>query len=454
MTRKVGLTVKRSTIMLIIMGVAIGAASWDGKYNGGDIALARFSYRDDYPIDIWGGFSLLFYGNLPDFILPWGAWLLTLQLFLVSFGLNLLKKQLSFKNKISALIWWLFVYVVLVFSGNLTRDSTLFSFCFLGFCMIYIYRGNQKNNFKFFWIGILFLVIGFSFRPWLGFISSLFLLFSNVKGIKLFAAILITLVSPLAIDNSVYYVKAVQKVNPEFQVILMDAASMTCISNSKKTAEDGAKLINLFNKTNYTPEQICGSFKPSSWQSIGAWQEKPTLHTIKFSQTNSLIFEKIELSTQAGTSQLEPEKIRQDWLRLIKSHPKDYLQVKFFQASQLLIAGDTFGIRWLNSDDFFEKIRLALFIPYDIAISMHLISPLATALIGGIFIFKLLQRRSYGVLPIDILILFPFLILGFWISITAVAFIGDNGRYVYSACFFFYTILLAWFNKIRVDQID
>ena len=436
------------------MTFTIGVASWDGKYNGGDIALARFSYRGEYPIDIWGGFSLFFYGNLPDLILPWGAWLLVLQLFLVSFGAYLLKRHILLTNKLLILTWWLFVYAVLVFSGNLTRDSTLFSFCFFGFCLVYIFAEKQKNNSKFFWIGILFLVIGFSFRPWLALISSLFLVFSNIKGIKLFATILITLISPLILDSSVYNVKEVQQVHPEFQVILMDAASMTCISNSKVTSEVGARLINLFNKTNYSPEQICGSFKLSSWQSIGVWQEKPSFKTKVINQTNALTFEKIELPIQFGISDFESDRIRSAWLSLIKAHPKEYLQVKFLQACQLIIAGDTFGIRWLNSANFFEKIRLLLFIPYDMAISIHLFSPLVAASLGCVLIFRLLRRRRYVALPIEIATVLPLLILGFWISITAIAFIGDNGRYVYPASFFYYTLSLIWLSKKRVDKID
>lgn len=454
MMKKFRYKVEKRTFVLLLMSVGIFISSWNGEYNGGDIALARFSYNSNHPIDIWGGFSLLFYGNIPNFFIPWGAWLYILQLSLVFTSLRILSKNLILNNKVVTGFWWLLCYSILVFSSYLTRDSTLFSFSFFGFCLIYKFNKSNKKNHMVYILGVLLMSVGFSFRPWLSIIPVLLLIFCNIKGVKLLVSALIVLTVPLIMDKTVYFNSKVNEVHPELQVVLLDAASITCLGNSKIPFEAGINLINLIGNTKYSQEQICGNFKPNSWQSLGAWGEDDSKKSNEILEQNNSSFNKIKLSTDKNLNSIKIEEIRSSWIMLIKNYPKEYMQIKLFQFGQLMLSGDTFGIRTFQEVNIVSKLQSILLIPYDIGISLHLFSPGAVIFFIALLLTYSFRQGKVLILPINLALLLPLLVLTFWVAFTAIAFIGDNGRYVYPASFFCFTLMLLWISQEKSYQIE
>ena len=100
-------------LFIICLSAASTIFSWDGSYEGGDIAGARRSFLGQNPIDLWGGFSGFFYGNIPNFILPWGLWLLFLQMICAVTGLILISKHIGLSNKTQHLLFFILSYLIL-----------------------------------------------------------------------------------------------------------------------------------------------------------------------------------------------------------------------------------------------------------------------------------------------------------------------------------------------------
>jgi hypothetical protein len=141
--------------------------------------------------------------------------------------------------------------------------------------------------------------------------------------------------------------------------------------------------------------------------------------------------------------------IQNSWLSFIAKFPKDYLQIKSIQLNQLMISGDTFGLRIINSDTYKEFMSGLFFIPFDTVISLHLLSPAITFLLGIIIVLLSLSRITIYRLINTREIVFAFLFLSCWILNTSIAYIGDNGRYTYLSSFVFYIFLFLGISRIK-----
>jgi hypothetical protein len=51
---------RHTFLSIIFLSITSTIFSWDGSYEGGDIAAARRSFLGQNPIDLWGGFSGFF----------------------------------------------------------------------------------------------------------------------------------------------------------------------------------------------------------------------------------------------------------------------------------------------------------------------------------------------------------------------------------------------------------
>jgi hypothetical protein len=87
MKRLIAKHIKPEVVTVLLFSTMISWSSWTGNCEGGDIAAARKSYLSFSPIDIWGGFSGIFYGNIPDGLFNWGINLLLFQLICTIVGL-------------------------------------------------------------------------------------------------------------------------------------------------------------------------------------------------------------------------------------------------------------------------------------------------------------------------------------------------------------------------------
>jgi hypothetical protein len=145
--------------------------------------------------------------------------------------------------------------------------------------------------------------------------------------------------------------------------------------------------------------------------------------------------------------------IKNSWLNFITKNPKDYLQTKLIQANQIMISGDTFGLRILNANSSKNYVAGLYFIPFDTIISLHLLSPVLTLVIGFIIILRL-SKITIETLIKTKEIVYSFLFLFCWVLTTSIAYIGDNGRYTYLSSFIFYIFLFLGISKITIFPVE
>ena len=116
-----------------------------------------------------------------------------------------------------------------------------------------------------------------------------------------------------------------------------------------------------------------------------------------------------------------------------------------------MVAGDSVGFRILSLTNELTPISLvkAMFLsPYDFIISLHLIAPIVVLFFGlSLLIFALREfkiKEIFGRSDLAYFLFFPLV----WCVATTIAFIGDNGRYVYAACLLFLLLLPGFISNI------
>jgi hypothetical protein len=432
---------------IVFLSIISTIFSWDGSFEGGDIAAARRSFLGENPIDLWGGFNGFFYGNIPNLIFPWGLWLLILQMVCATTGLILISKNIKLVNKTRQIMFFVLCYLILSFSGYLTRDSTMTSFYILGCGLILLSNNFSKISKKgIFFIGTILIVFAVAFRPWLFFAALLPAVFLRKINLKNFTFIIVLILSPLCIERLMYLTTEYKQVHPQLQVIISDVASMACLSTSDEVRQNGIALLNRFSDTTYSDNEICGDFRVNTWQSVGGWSLNLSEIGLEAFNEASSRQSKILISSNMKTDKYS--EIQNSWLSFIAKFPKDYLQIKSIQLNQLMISGDTFGLRIINADTLKEYISGLYFILFDTVISLHLLSPAITFLLGIIIVILSLSRITIYRLINTREIVFAFLFLSCWILNTSIAYIGDNGRYTYLSSFIFFIFLFLGISKM------
>ena len=436
---------------IYVISIIAVSLSLKNNYEGGDINLARLSYLGDSPIDLWGGFSGLFYGNIPNTFLTWGSWLLLFQVCSTTAGLILTCRYLQLENKFQKITFVTLSYFAISFSVLLTRDSTMASMYILGFGLILV--SSKMENFTsklLFSVGTAAIILSIAFRPWLFFATLLPFLIIRKSNIRIIPLLIVLALLPIGLEKLTYTITEYKEVHPELQVIIADLSTMTCLSNDNKVREKGNVLLNRISGTEFEVQDVCADFRLSNWGSIGSWalsQSELNDINLKIEQQK---YSKITISSNlSNTSYLE---IREDWVRFILGNPKAYLEAKSIQANQVLLSGDTFGLRISNANNFKDQIAGLFFLLHDVSISLHLLSPIVT-LIFGTFVLVIVFSK----LPIYLLlrnrnIIAAYMFVGAWIILTTVAYIGDNGRYTYLSSFMFYFLIFKSYMEINKKQ--
>jgi len=189
---------------------------------------------------------------------------------------------------------------------------------------------------------------------------------------------------------------------PEQQVMILDIASMVCLSADKSTQLDALKALDpISNSATLSRERLCGQFYPQSWASLTFYSNPndPALRMIGVHEKNTY------------------EALRESWLELLASNPIDYLQIKVFQFSQLFLAGDSIRVY----PDTFKQFFL---LPYESIKALRLLSFAPTLLLISWLTFS---SRFKAEVRIRRSLLITYLLS---IGIVTVAFIGDNQRYI------------------------
>ena len=417
--------------------------NWTTDFSGGDIAAARKSFLSDQPIDIWGGFSGIFYASIPDYSIGWGRYLLVLQLTLTVISVNLIYRQISKKiNYFQKVLFLILSATSLYFATYLTRDSTSFSFILFGVAILSLEsNGFQKLNIS---IGYFSLSVGFSFRPWLSIVGVIILLLTlrKLEWRSIYVGMIILFaVTPLIFDQSAYLAnEKLRKVHPELQVIIMDAGSFACLGLDDQTRKSGEEVLNQFGKTVINSStNLCQNFRMNTWQSVGFWK-------LSEAETKALDITpaptdkyKVQASTSFPESRVHA--IREAWIKMIRKNPREYVELKILQAAQLILGADSAELDLSKSNNFITDFKKVINLPFNFLLAIHGISILVCLIfmfLIGIKSTQLGSRMEFvkfiGMLSVPIS----------WLSVTAIAFIGDNGRYTYSATLITFFLLAQW----------
>ncbi len=438
---------KRFVIQMLSIYILLLVSNLMRTYQGEDILAARESFSSPHPIDIWGAFPGMFYSLIPDWPIEWSKFLIVLQLSLTIYSVLTIRSLLWLANKGLSAFFTAISAISLYFSTFLTRDSTMFSLLIFGVANISYLTLNSSNVKK--CLSVVPILVGLSFRPWLSVIGAIiFMLLINSnereKRHKKTAIVMLLTVSPFFINQSTYLVNSeLRKVHPEMQVIVMDVASIRCLGIDDNARDDAAKVLEQFLEPNQSiSTNFCNSYRTNTWQSIGEWEllvSNPTNPPTNIRKTK---IDRIKISVNMPKKEFT--EIRSAWLELISSYPRDYVGIKILQAAQLSVGGDSATLIPRldgNLSDLFHQI---LYFPFNLVIQTHVLSiamlfcvmlAISPSISGKI---SRVNKRKY---------LASFLIPIVWLLISTIAYIGDNGRYVYSSTILYFVLIFTLLFK-------
>lgn len=404
---------------------------------GEDVANARNNALSDYPIDFWGGISSLIFSNIPDFPLGWPVHLLLFQVLVITVCLIAFAEKFISRTKKFKYFFLIFSYLAFIFGSHQTRDGLMFSLILLGFTILHFSSRIPIGMFRVCAIilSAFLLLIAFSLRPWVSFSCSLLLaalyfkrnMTKKVTRKYVFSIIILILfpLTTIAIELTAQNLAGLHTIHPEQQVISMDLGAAYCWSTNPKTVKTARDALSLM-YLDQNPGNVCESFKPINW----VWfSRNPILMNSDSPTTFTFLTEKNEEKYQ---------KLQSKWIGLVRSDPASYIQNKYMFASQVFIAGDSRYVRILNEAFYSNSTRANLldtfvgifFLPWDIVISLHLLSMQFTLVFWIVLVLRQYYKRVDRSISGDIIISMSFLL---WLVATVVAYIGDNGRYTYTA---------------------
>lgn len=402
---------------------------------GEDIVNARDNYLTGAKTDFWGGISTLIYGHIPSIGFRWQIWLALFQVAITTIGLN---KLISLKNlsKSSVFLRVLLTYLSLVFSSQMTRDGLMFSLLALGLALLKeAFQGNYQLT-KFILPSIL-IISGMTFRPWLSIaILPLLVLLSRhskrpisrpIGVMALLVVSVLPLAAEIAITNSLKLVKSY----PEQQVIIMDIAASYCYTNNNSTGVRAMSALKLFSSDEAFPKTACQLYRPDTWLSL-----------TKTGNTSADGIRSDFWLIEAGDSKKYKE-ARALWIEMISKDPVTYLQNRVIFGGKLLIGSDSRNFSFLNEKNLKLKILALYKLPYDIAITFHLFSLLATVIFLIVGPIARYRKSKSGNLIIDRERLLLFMSLLIWLGLSSIAYIGSNGRYTYTITLIALILLLS-----------
>jgi hypothetical protein len=289
-------------------------------------------------------------------------------------------------------------------------------------------------------LGIALVVAAMSFRPWLSVAIVPIVLYlmsvSTVKLTKSAAALtaLSILIIPVVAEIASSKMLHLKKSYPEQQVMIMDAAASYCYTNNLSTGNKSREILKIFTPKDDFTKNACQSFRADTWLSL--------TRSVNASSAGYLSDFWI---IPAGASE-QYRHLKEKWIGLVTADPVTYIQNKILFSSKLIIGSDSRGFGFLNAEDQSELLSGIVKFPYEIFISLHLLSILATTLMLLAFSIVRSVRANLGYVKVENRTLVLILSLNLWTICSAIAYIGSNGRYTYSITLIVAIIFLSDFN--------
>ena len=431
---------KSLVLFFLILSVPLNAAiNWNNNA-GEDITTSRINFLSSDRNNFLGAFAGLFYGSIPEVLITWWQSLLLLQGLLTLAGLLLLFEH-EIRNasirRVSLICGLAYVFVFLGMAP--TRDGAMISFAIFGIGLIQKPKAKQALV----GIGIVAILISFSFRPWLSlaFAPIIYKLiamkFKTKKSILLISCIPI-LLTPIFIENQVKNIWEFSPAYPQQTVMIHDVSSSYCLSTSQSTRDKAFLQLQLISKNEESLLRICEFYKPSTWQAV-------IVRNLTDSRISHL---EPPISKIQPERQQEFETLQANWINLIVDDPGTYIQNHLYFLTQILISGESSKLYFQTRVAEFNSshrpaelfwVFISLFqLPVQILIRLHLLSPLITIL--GLIIINRRYRDSTYLSSISSYSI----ALTAWILITTLGFVSDNGRYTYLPIILLWAVFLKY----------
>jgi len=171
----------RSSALFITISCIISLWPFSGAE---DVANARQNILVGDRTDFWGGFSQFFYSAFQVEAPIWHITLGLVHATLIYLGtvITIWKfRSIASPRRVPLLLF--LHYVATIFTLHLSRDASLLAFLWVGVALLFTSIKSTRFFYLLFSLGLTLVVVGLSFRPWLG-IAFLPLIFTclNFKG--------------------------------------------------------------------------------------------------------------------------------------------------------------------------------------------------------------------------------------------------------------------------------
>lgn len=411
------------------------------SFSGEDIVNARNNYRLGEQTDFWGGTSTLIYAHFPDFGFRWQIWLAAFQITAVAIGLRKME-IFGFRAKWIKFLSFVLSYSCFMFGSQMTRDGLMFSLLICGVGLLIAVTRNDSHK-GFLVPSVLIICLALSLRPWisLALIPIVWLIVGRHERrrclglfLSLFLAVL-----PLTFEFVAAQGLGLKKSYPQQQVMLMDVVSTYCYSNNFDSGIRAREALKIFPGGSSLEDSACQFFRPDTWLSL-----------TKNQNASSANLESDFWLIPAGADDAY-KKLESSWVELIQHDPVTYIQNKIIFASKLIIGSDTRSFGLTPSQFSFSTLSFIYSAPYGLAITLHLYSILALIfwlLLNPIVKFLRFKANGFYIDRIAVtLILGAFI----WTILSAIAYIGSNGRYTYAYSLLSLTVYFSARKTIRED---
>lgn len=327
----------KTRVSIFILTLIIAISVYPGKtaLEGDQRNLLSPAERTDN----WGFLTVFIYGEWPNLFGNWRYTLILFQLFMSVLGFLLLTDDLTFRNVKQFCLFYLLFFVSVMFSIQLWRDSSLYSFSLFGFGVInFAHKRTGQLKVMLFLIGGASLIFASMFKPFLSLaiVPLLYWLLWQKKGefskkAKLLkvAALSIFILAPTILNSNFSSLMHLKRVYPEQQPIVLDLAMNYCWGTSEAIRNSAESSLTTLVRPNYPIETVCAATNPFRWDDLHQ-DPKTWLYSSPISR----------LTGERAKS--EVSRLISNWLNLIWRNPVDWIQVRLLFLGPVLFMSNSF----------------------------------------------------------------------------------------------------------------
>ncbi len=443
------LLVTRTKIWPLAFVIILAIAVLPGKsaLEGDQRSIEDISDKSDN----WGFLTAYLYGEWPSLLGDWRISLIIFQLVISLCGFLLLTDNFRPKNLKSGFVYYSLFFVSSMFSVQLWRDATLYSFSLFGFGLINFSFGRSiKLKLLLNSAGWTILVFACMFKPVLSIAVIpllVWLIWQNHNGnfskTLLLVMIPLTLLStfPGILDKNLSKIAKMQSVYPEQQPIILDLAMNYCWGQSESIRKASEQALMGVVRPNYPVESVCAATNPFRWDDL---HQDP-----KDWEFSSPVIRIIDQPQEAKV-----RKLISDWIYVVIRNPADWLQVRLLFIGPVLFMSNSFVSHVdaeLDSKPL-DLISNALWIPIHFTISlldkMRITSLFLLFLFQFLLLFRFSKNEQAETLIVRKEIYFSICSSIVTLTLANLTFLAPNGRYVLPYILLNYILLFRLLSKV------